>query len=120
MISTNLLEETLSVLSRNGKTESDVLWAGSMEIKLSWDNFAKLADVEYDAGFGTQEVATDLIVVGDDWWLERIEYNGSEWWSFKTKIKEPIEFIEVFSLISSSGFETLVQFNTPYSDDDDN
>lgn len=120
MITTNLLEETLSVLTRNGKTESDVLWVGSREVKISWDNFVKLADVEYDDGFGTQEVATDLLIVGDGWWLERLEYDGSEWWSFKTTPEEPIELIEVASLISSLGFETLVQLNTPYSDDDDN
>lgn len=121
MINTNLLVETLSVLTRNGKTESDVLWVGSSEVKISWDNFKKLADVEYNNGFGTQEVASDLLIVGDGWWLERLEYDGSEWWSFKTTPKEPEEFIEVFSLLSSSlGFETLVQLNTPYSDDDDN
>jgi hypothetical protein len=25
-----------------------------------------------------------IIVVGKDWWLERHEYDGSEWWEFKT------------------------------------
>lgn len=115
----NLLEETLSVLTRNGKTESDIRWLGSVEVKISWDNFVNLADVEYDNGFGSQEIATDLIIVGDDWWLERAEYDGSEWWSFRTKPKEPEEFVEVLRLTSSLGFETLVHLNTPYSEDDD-
>jgi hypothetical protein len=52
--------------------------------------------------------------------LERLEYDGSEWWSFKTSPEEPKELIEVLSLTSSLGYETLVQLNTPYSDDDDN
>lgn len=120
MIGMNLLEETLRKLTSNGKTESDILWVGSREVKISWDNFRKSADVEYDAGFGLQEVAQDLLIVGDGWWLERLEYDGSEWWSFKTSPEEPKELIEVLSLTSSLGYETLVQLNTPYSDDDDN
>lgn len=29
------------------------------------------------------------MVVGDDWWLERHEYDGSEWWEFK-RLPSPI------------------------------
>ena len=29
------------------------------------------------------------VAVGDNWWLERAEYDGSEWWEFKTIPKEP-------------------------------
>jgi len=28
-------------------------------------------------------IRNDLYVVGEDWWLERGEYDGSEWWEFK-------------------------------------
>lgn len=28
-------------------------------------------------------------MAGDDWWLERAEYDGSEWWKFKTLPVEP-------------------------------
>lgn len=40
--------------------------------------------VNYDNGFGGQEVVTDLVILGDNWWLERGEYDGSEWWGFRT------------------------------------
>ena len=29
-------------------------------------------------------VALDLVVVGEGWWLERCDYEGAEWWEFKT------------------------------------
>lgn len=82
----NLLKETLNVLERNGKTPADVEWVGSADgmLAISWKEFAEIAkDVEYDNGYGGAEVASDLVVVGKDWWLERGEYDGSEWWEFK-------------------------------------
>ena len=33
------------------------------------------------------EVAEDLVVVGDNWWIERHEYDGNEWWEYKEKAK---------------------------------
>lgn len=39
--------------------------------------------IQNDEGYGAPEVATDLLVVGADFWLERCEYDGSEWWEFK-------------------------------------
>ena len=86
----NLLKETLECLKDNNKTPEDVLWVGSQDGKfaISWNEFIKLSEnFEYDAGFGAQEVASNLVVVGDNWWLERSEYDGSESWEFKSIIK---------------------------------
>ncbi len=87
----NLLKETLAILQANGKSPSDVRWVGAHSAPYkkkiaegSWDDFAKLAGFNYDDGYGGNEIESDLIVVGDDWWLERGEYDGSEWWEFKT------------------------------------
>lgn len=79
----NLLSETIECLHENGKTEEDVLWVGGNEFKSSWEHFSKVANVTYDNGYGAPEVATDLKIVGADFWLERHEYDGSEWWEFK-------------------------------------
>lgn len=79
----NLLEETLEFLKENSKQESDVLYCCGDSFKFTWDNFKKLADVEYDDGYGGEEVATNLKIVGKDFWLERHDYDGSEWWEFK-------------------------------------
>jgi|GEM_PF-500830 len=96
----NLLEETLEVLKKHGKSPKDVRWVGSKDGKyaITWDEFEKIADVIYDNGYGAQEIAEDLVVVGEDWWLERCECDGSEWWEFKTlPVKQPeaIKFTKV-------------------------
>jgi hypothetical protein len=91
---TNLLKETLNVMKRNKKFPEDVLWCGSEMGYFDWDKFKLLANKDYDSGYGSCEVATDLIIVGNNWWLERHEYDGSEWWEFKTvPIKPSNEFI---------------------------
>jgi len=106
----NLLKETLAALKENGKTENDVLWAGSRDMSTSWENFKKIADVEYDNGFGGQEVATDLMVVGNDWWLSRGEYEGSEWWNFNTlPIKPELEKNNL--VVSGGSWDSLGELN---------
>lgn len=83
---TNLLLETLKVLEEHGKSLDDVLWVGSRDgtemIPLSV--FKSDANRMYDAGYGSNKVSLYLVIVGTDWWLERAEYDGSEWWEYKT------------------------------------
>ena len=79
----NLLEETIDILKRNGKTENDVIYCCGDSFKFTWENFKNISNVNYDDGYGSPEVARDLKVVGDNFWLERNEYDGSEWWEFK-------------------------------------
>lgn len=87
----NLLQETLNALKENGKTPADVRWVGraSISAKCTWEDFAKQANFEYNNGYGGAEIPTDLVVVGDNWWLERAEHGGSEWWEFNTTPAEP-------------------------------
>ncbi len=98
----NLLKETLGCLSENGKTPSDVVYVVSAMIstrkeyeyieesqlpygKFSWEQFKeKAAHFRYNNGFGAPEVDLNLKIVGNDWWLERAEYDGSEWWEYKS------------------------------------
>lgn len=85
----NLLRETVDVLEKYGKTVEDIEWIGSGDGYIALEVFVKLANVHYDAGYGTVEIAEDLLIVGEDWWLERGEYDGSEWWEFKTVPTKP-------------------------------
>ncbi|MCD6125153.1 hypothetical protein J7J18_06655 [bacterium] len=86
----NLLKETLEILEQHNKKPEDVKWCGIPGFGYcSWNEFAAIADVEYDSGYGTAMVATDLVIVGEDWWLEREEYDGAEWWEFKTLPVKP-------------------------------
>ena len=88
---TNLKIETLKALEEAGKTINDILWIGCEEFMIDIDEFWKLADTEYYSGFGGQEVASDLIIVGDNWWLERDKYDGVEWWVYKCKPSTPLK-----------------------------
>ena len=96
----NLLKETIEVLRENGKSEEDVLWCGSEEFGwFTWEDFKELADFEYCNDYGLQEIASDLLVVGKDFWLERHQYDGAEWWEFKTLPKKPKNYRKPRSLI---------------------
>ncbi len=83
----NLLQETLDVLNKHSLDPTvDVSWVGALDGSLvcSWNDFVTMAkDLEYDNGFGGQEILPSLVIVGKaGWWLERGEYDGSEWWEF--------------------------------------
>lgn len=86
---TNLLRETVEMLAAEGLTPDDVRWVGTPDAWCTWAEFAAVANVEYDSGYGGQEVQETLKVVGDDWWLERHEYDGSEWWEMKRRPVKP-------------------------------
>ncbi len=94
----NLRKETIQTLKENGKTGKDVLWVGDKFGKDSgfyssgsygfngiktWTEFKKWANFKYDNGYGGEEISLKMKVVGRNWWLERHEYDGSEWWKYK-------------------------------------
>lgn len=87
----NLLHETIEILKEHNKFPEDVLWIGNKkEYSISWKEFETIADIEYDDDYGIEEIYRDLIVVGKDFWLERHEYDGSEWWEYKEMPIQPI------------------------------
>jgi hypothetical protein len=81
----NFLKETIAKLKANGKEPCDVQWVQTSKGKYccEWEEFKKMANEDYNSGFGGQEVRSSLVVVGGDWWMERHGYDGSEWWEFK-------------------------------------
>lgn len=87
----NLRKETLTVLHDHGLDWSDVRWAGNRAFQINLDDLWEAMDINYDRGYGSQEIAHDLIIVGDDWWMERHEYDGAEWWEFKEYPVKPKE-----------------------------
>ena len=82
----NLLKETKEILEQYGKTFDDVLFVGdrATHTKMTVKEFLEHANVEYKNGYGIEEINTELILVGKDFWLERHEYDGSEWWEYKS------------------------------------
>ena len=107
----NLLEETRRSL---GGDTDQVQWVGSADGKLcmSWDEFAEIAKgVEYDSGYGSQKIASDLVVVLQNGWLERHEYDGCEWWEHK---HGPIRASDAksFATVCNGGmWESLAEMN---------
>ena len=82
----NLYEETMETLKNWGKTPEDILFIATATQMCNFETFAAAAKAyDYDAGFGLPEVNMDLVIVGEDWWLGREEYDGSEWWHFYKK-----------------------------------
>ena len=82
----NLLEETKEILEQHSKTFDDILFVGDdfTHTKMTAKEFLEHANFEYNDGYGIEEINTDLILVGKDFWLERHEYDGSEWWEYKS------------------------------------
>jgi len=86
----NLLEETLKALEGKDLAPSDIIWIGTRKWGwFTWDEFSRVANVEYDDSYGTAAVPMGLLIVGKNWWLERGEYDGSEWWEYKARPKKP-------------------------------
>ena len=112
---TNLLAETLWAVGHSGHAPSDVTYVGSVGKDphgCTWADFERLADVEYDSGYGGAEVAGDLMVVfSDGSWLERAEYDGSEWWEFKKSPQVPPSFASISRLIRASYESSLAEMN---------
>lgn len=85
----NLLEETVETLTAHGHSPADVQFVRNRDTWCSWEEFANVANFEYYAGYGTNKIDLALEVVGKDWWLEREEYDGSEWWTYKSRPQTP-------------------------------
>lgn len=113
---TNLLEETREEIASNKHTLAQVAWVGSRSGKyaISWEAFEEIANIEYDSGYGGQKVANDLVVVFTDGsWLERSEYDGSEWWSYcKTPMPES-DATPFKTVKSGESWASILEMNLP-------
>lgn len=95
----NLLEETREDIYASGHTIRDIMFVGSRngKLRLSWKEFKKIANFKYDNGYGSQHIATDLIVYfKDKTYLDRHEYDGSERWQFN----------DIFNYSSTDEYQT--------------
>lgn len=106
----NFLEETREILELAGVGENDIIYIGSDPIGnppyyvCNWWEFEALADFEYDNGFGSAQIARDLVMLaekkGTYTIFSRNEYDGSEWWEYRTtKVPDldsclPLKFVK--------------------------
>ncbi len=100
-VSVNLLEETINILKDNGKTIFDIEWFGTIDCEYNCD-LQKLINLDYDDGYGLAEVPAGFVLVGAGFWLERHEYDGSEWWEYKSMPERPRESKQAVRLIEFS------------------
>ena len=98
----NLWDETINKLKEYSLTWNDVdaVILENDGIIIPKGNFEELArKTNYDNGYGGVEIRSDLVLVGWNWWLERAEYDGLEWWELKTKPFIPHKVQKVTSLM---------------------
>ena len=115
----NLLKETKADIKNSGHKISDITFIGSIDSGYSctWDEFLIIADIEYDNGFGGQEIASDLtIVFGDGSTMWRAEYDGSEWWEYSKPVEIPENQKKILKL--NGGSWTNLKELHENSDDD--
>lgn len=87
---TNLYRETIEALGEHKKTINDIVFISGNGHEIPIENFVEVAKgYDYDAGYGGTEVPVDLMIVGKGWWLERHEYDGSEWWEYRRPPSRP-------------------------------
>jgi hypothetical protein len=102
----NLLKETIKAIEESDHTPEDIIFIGSEHSghSCTWDEFKVLANIEYDSGFGGQEIATDLIIMfSDGMRMWRGEYDGSEWWDYSPPFTMPTTHKKILSLKSPDG-----------------
>jgi len=85
-------KEELLVDTRNLTIKCAEIWKGDeyddervfIDLKVGyskedWESFLKQLDFKYDAGYGKQKLYGTVWLDNGEW-LDRDEYDGSEWW----------------------------------------
>lgn len=88
----NFYDEIIDILEDNNKTINDIVWIGTRKYKINKEKFLEDSkNLKYDNGYGISVINDDLIIAGNNWYLERWEYDGSEGFRFVSLLEEPQE-----------------------------
>jgi hypothetical protein len=82
----NFKEETLVAIKESGHIIEDVEFVGTKDGKyrMNIDKFMRISNFEYDNGYGSENINSQVIVYfKDKSYLAREEYDGSEWWTHR-------------------------------------
>ena len=113
---TNLLQETKNDILRSGHTIADIKFIGSAdeEYACTWAEFEVLADVEYDSGYGSAEIAGDLVVrFTDGSHMRRYEYDGLDRWEFDLPVRRRIwRASKRIRILKHGMWESVADMNT--------
>lgn len=87
--------ETIEALERHGHNGDEVIFVTDGIHNCFWLDFVEqltgIGPLKYDAGYGIVIINLDLKIVGSNWWLERQQYDGKEWWAYKEQPKNPCQ-----------------------------
>lgn len=109
---TNLWEETIEKLKNNRKTFEDVIVIYGDDFLITKENFEEVAKkTNYYAGYGGQEIASDLKMLGTDFLMTRNEYDGSEWWDYFPIGNDIPKKFKVIKKLEGSSWENLAVIN---------
>ena len=104
----NFKEETIEAIEESGHKLEDVMFVGSSDGKyrITINKFLEISDFDYDDGYGSAAIATDLIVYfKDSSYITRGEYDGSEWWEYnKPKVFNMNEEYKDFDILGGNRF----------------
>lgn len=89
----NLIIETLNILNEHNKTKDDIEWCGIKDqCYFTFNEFKYYFNIDYNY-CGFPQINPNLVIVGKDFWLERQECMGQEWWEYKSyPVKPNIKF----------------------------
>lgn len=116
----NLLNETLDCLKVLEIDEKDVYGAYDGKTLLNWNDFKKLAkDINYDNGYGCQEINQSLLVYTKKAILYRHGYDGAEEWRYvpildKDTLLNPSEYDKINSLFKDVKFIIKNEYDSKY------
>lgn len=121
----NFYKETETHIESEGRKTEDIVFIGSQDGEwgiASWKKFHELANFRYDAGYGSAEIPVDLIIIFKDGsYMERGEYDGSEWWETKKTPAVPTQFKPIVNLdphkTEHSWKGTVADYQVPKEDE---
>lgn len=71
-------EETLGVLEKHGHKPEEVKYVFNKDFYCSWGDFYRRATLLYHNHKDWTAFGPTLMIVGDNWWLERYNFSGRD------------------------------------------
>lgn len=112
MVELDLIQETKDFISALGYKKEDIQWMGGRDFAIPIDDFWNSKPQFYSAGYGWQEVAPDFkVAFKDHSWIQREEYDGSEWWEYYHYPEMPLRIESVNNFIAKHYEQSLAEIN---------
>lgn len=101
----NLLEETLHIIQENNKSPLDVRFVSDGSKYCSFAEFCKIAkNINYQIKERMIFISESLVIVGDDWWLSRVDCNSDDSYG------EKWQFNQIPVKLKKGGIEILTRY----------